>query len=181
MTPSKYYKDKVKAIKDFDYTVDYRDKDLRKHPELYRVWRWEQWVLMVQPYKSEILPHWRFKTPDIAQKSAEKIYDMFLTYLKDWDFVWADMSRKYLQMGYTRSRRYANHSSGRKYETNPQDANTEKEEKKLRKKVIKQESDALTNEKAESARIFYGYYKKAKENEQYVEMKKEFMEKYKKY
>jgi hypothetical protein len=26
-----------------------------------------------------------------------------------------DMSRKFLQMGFTRSRRYANHRSGRKY------------------------------------------------------------------
>lgn len=27
-----------------------------------------------------------------------------------------DMARKFLQMGYTRSRRYANHKSGKKYE-----------------------------------------------------------------
>ena len=52
----------------FDYTLDYR-----KNPELYRVGKWEQWVLLVEPYKSEILPHWRFKNPEIAEKSASKI------------------------------------------------------------------------------------------------------------
>ena len=39
MSPSEYYKDKVRNIKDFDYTIEYRNKDLRKHPELYRVGR----------------------------------------------------------------------------------------------------------------------------------------------
>ena len=32
------------------------------------------------------------------------------------EFVGADMARKYLQMGYTRARRYANHKGGRKYD-----------------------------------------------------------------
>ena len=176
--PSEYYKDKVKSIKDFDYSIDYRDKDLRKHPELYKVGRWEQGVLMVEPYKSEILPSWRFKTPDIAQKSAEIIYDMFLTYLTKEDFVWADMARKYLQMWYTRSRRYANHTSGKKYASNPQDATDIIQEKQLRKNIIKQEPDALSNEKAQSAKIFYKYYEKAKENKKYKEIKKEFIKKY---
>ncbi len=178
MAPSKYYRTKIATIKDFDYTVDYRDKDLRKHPELYKVWKWEQWVLMVQPYKSEILPHRRFKTPEIAQVSAEKIYSMFLEYMQESDFVGADMARKYLQMWYTRSRRYANHSSGTKYKDNPQEADSSTEEKELRKKVIPQEIDALTNEKAQSARIFYGYYKKAATDPEYIEMKKKFISKY---
>ena len=40
---------------------------------------------------------------------------MFLAYLREGDFVGADMARKFLQMGYTRARRYANHKGGRKY------------------------------------------------------------------
>jgi hypothetical protein len=40
---------------------------------------------------------------------------MFLDYRAKDDFVGMDMARKFLQMGYTRSRRYANHRSGRKY------------------------------------------------------------------
>lgn len=35
--------------------------DYRKHPELYKVAKGEQGVLTVEPYKSEILPHWRFR------------------------------------------------------------------------------------------------------------------------
>ena len=99
----------------FDYLLDFTDIDFRKNPELYRIGKGEQGVLLVEPYKSEILPHWRFKTPQIARRSASKIYRMFLAYKSKEDFVGMDMARKFLQMGYTRSRRYANHKSGRKY------------------------------------------------------------------
>ena len=99
----------------FDYSLDFARIDFRKTPEFYRIGRGEQEVLLVQPYKSEILPHWRFKTPPIARKSAGKIYQLFLGYKAQEDFVGMDMARKFLQMGYTRSRRYANHKSGRKY------------------------------------------------------------------
>lgn len=57
----------------FDYSLDFDHIDFRKHPELYRIGNGEQGVLLVEPYKSEILPHWRFKTPQIARKSASKI------------------------------------------------------------------------------------------------------------
>lgn len=99
----------------FDYTLDYGRIDFRAHPELYRVGSGEQGVLSVEPYKSEILPHWRFKTPDIARRSAEKIYELFLQYKRAGDFVGMDMARKFLQMGWTRSLRYFNHRSGKKY------------------------------------------------------------------
>ena len=86
----------------FDYSLDYQNLNFRDRPGLYRVGRGEQGVLLVQPYKSEILPHWRFKTPDIATASSDKIYSLFLEYLSQDDFVGADMARKFLQMGYTR-------------------------------------------------------------------------------
>ena len=35
--------------------------DYRSNPELYKVARGEQGVLTVEPYKAEILPHWRFR------------------------------------------------------------------------------------------------------------------------
>ena len=95
----------------FDYDVDYSTLDLRKNPELYRVGRGEQGVLLVEPYKSEILPHWRFKTPEIAKESADKICELFEEYRKNNDFVGMDMARKFIQMGYTRARRYANHKA----------------------------------------------------------------------
>src|ERR1043165_2302616 len=127
----------------FDYSLDFDRIDVRKHPELYRVGKGEQGVLLVEPYKSEILPHWRFKTPAMARKSASKIYKMFLEYKAKDDFVGMDMARRFLRMGYTRSRRYANHKSGRKYE-------------KGGKEVFPPQEDTV---KAESARIFYEKWK----------------------
>jgi hypothetical protein len=41
---------------------------------------------------------------------------MFLEYLRRGDFVGADMARKFLQMGFTRARRYTNFRGGRKYD-----------------------------------------------------------------
>jgi hypothetical protein len=100
----------------FDYSPDFKNIDFRKHSELYRVGKGEQGVLLVEPYKSEILPHRRFKTPQIARTSADKIYKMFLAYKAKDDFVGMDMAYKFLQMSYTRCRQYANHKSGRKYD-----------------------------------------------------------------
>lgn len=106
-----------KPARAFDYTLNYAELDLRERPELYRVGRGEQGVLLVQPYKAELLPYWRFATtPDKARESSEKIYAMFLDYLAAGDFAGADMARKFLQMGYTRARRYANHKGGKKYD-----------------------------------------------------------------
>lgn len=143
---------------------DYYDRpikgvDFRKHPDRYRVGVGEQGVLMVEPYKSEILPHWKFKTPDVAEASATRIYKMFRTYLKDDDFVGADMARKFLQMGFTRSRRYANHKSGQKWSPAKEDGSRQ------------QLPDDVDPEKAESARVFYAYYERAKTNPDYLKRK----------
>lgn len=152
----------------FDYSLDFDKIDFREHPELYRVGRGEQGVLLVQPYKSEILPYWRFKTPDIARESSEKIYQMFLAYLAADDFVGADMARKFLQMGYTRSRRYANHKSGRKYKKNPQKEQTPEAEIAARKDILPNEVDPV---KAQSAAIFKEKWTQAKTNEKYLQLK----------
>jgi Domain of unknown function (DUF4385) len=141
-------------MKKFDYSLDFQSLDFRQHPELYRIGRGEQGVLLVQPYKSEILPFWRFKTPEIAAQSAQKIYALFLDYKEKKDFVGMDMARKLLQMGYTRSRRYANHKSGRKYA-------------KDSKVVLVREEDPL---KAASARVFYEKWQLAKTDRAYQEM-----------
>jgi hypothetical protein len=147
----------------FDYSLDYKNLDLRKNPELYRVGKGEQGVLLVEPYKSEIVQHWRFKTPEIAKISSEKIYEMFLEYKREKDFVGMDMARKFLQMGITRARRYANHPSGGKY-------------KKGTKEVIPIEGEDKV--KAQSARIFSEKYYLAKNDEVYQALMKEHREKY---
>lgn len=99
----------------FDYRLDFDAINFRQRPELYRIGRGEQGVLSVEPYKSEILPHWRFKTAAAARRSAAKIYRLYLRYKAAGEFVGMDMARKFLQMGWTRSLRYAKHKSGRKY------------------------------------------------------------------
>tara|TARA_Y100001938_G_C7851995_1_gene311265 strand:- start:58 stop:537 length:480 start_codon:yes stop_codon:yes gene_type:complete len=151
------------SIKSYPWnpTIDYR-----KNPELYKIGKGQQGVLICQPYKSEIGPHWRFKTPEIAKKSSKIIYDMFLSYLSNKDFVGADMAKKYLHMGFTRARRYANHSSGKKWKKN--DSEWE---------ILPQEKDWKTNEKSKSADIFYVYWKKARENKIYLKMKENFLAK----
>ncbi len=140
----------------FDYSLDFDHIDFRQHPELYRIGKGEQGVLLVEPYKSEILPYWRFKTPQIARRSANQIYKLFLDYKAGGDFVGMDMARKFLQMGYTRSRRYANHKSGQKYKEGTRD-------------ILQQDEDA---EKAESARLFYDKWKKARDDKEYLRLKK---------
>jgi hypothetical protein len=97
------------------YAKLYRNIDFRKNPELYHIGRGEQGVLIAEPYKSELLPLWRFKTPAVARKSAQLIYEKYLFYKAQGDFVGMDMARKFLQMGFTRSRRYANHKTGIKW------------------------------------------------------------------
>lgn len=103
------------AIKPFNYQQDFSSIDFRQQPELYQVGRGEQGRLLVEPYKSEILPFWRYKDEASAMKSAEQIYQLFEAYRQQDDFVGMDMARKFIQMGYTRARRYANYKGGKKY------------------------------------------------------------------
>ncbi len=119
-------------------------------------------MLLVEPYKSEILPHWRFKTVAEATKSATIIYRMFLAYLKAGDFPGADMARKYLQMGWTRARRYANHKGGRKYDRQSGDEMPRAEDR----------------EKAKAAAVFYERYVAARQHPAYVRQKKVHLRRY---
>ncbi len=148
----------------FDYTLDYAHLDLRAHPELYRVGRGEQGVLLVQPYKAELLPHWRFATPDAARESSEQLYAMFLAYLDRRDFVGADMARKFIQMGYTRSRRYANHRGGKKYEGSVPDDQKGVSGAHGRPERPRDPEDPV---KAESARIFKAKWDEARAHPEY--------------
>ena len=133
-------------------------------PASYRVGKGEQGVLICEPYKSEISPHWRFKTPDVAVHSAQTIYEMFLSYLRDDDFVGADLARKFLQMGYTRARRYANYKGGRKYDKSRNYALTER--------------GAGDPIKAVSAAIFREYWRKAEADQRYADRKRDWKVRY---
>jgi hypothetical protein len=150
----------------FNYQLDFEHTDFRQHPELYRIGKGEQGVLLVEPYKGEILPHWRFKTPDIAEASAQKIYQLFEDYKKAGDFVGMDMARKFIQMGYTRSRRYANHKGGKKYDGPVPDDKKGQSGAHGRAELPR----TVDEVKAASARIFYSYWQKAKSDAVYQEM-----------
>ena len=141
-----------------------REIDYSKSPLLYEIGRGQQGVLICEPYKSQLYPIWKFRTEDIARESAEKIFQKFKNYLSQGDFVGADMAKKYLHMGFTRSRRYANHKSGKKWSNESGEW-----------KILPQEKDWDTNEKARSAKVFYSYWKQAREDEEYLAQKKKFI------
>ena len=150
-------------MKEFDYELDYKSLDF-KDPDtrsLYRIGRGEQGVLLVRPYTDDICAHWRFVDEATARKSSTKIYQMFLEFKTKRDFIGMDMARKFLEMGFTRARRYANHSSGRKYD-------------KVSGKVRPQDNDWRTNTKAKSAAIFKEVRDKAAYDSEYVTMRKEW-------
>lgn len=155
----------------FDYSLDFKKIDFRKRPDLYRIGRGEQGVLLVEPYKSEILPHWRFADAEKAQASSEKIYSLFLEYLKQEDFVGADMARKFLQMGYTRARRYANHKGGKKYDGPVPDDKKGLSGAHGREELPRSSEDPV---KAAAAKIFKQKWEEAKIHPEYVRQKQQF-------
>ena len=144
---------------EFDYKLDYKNILFKPNDTRYRIGRGEQGVLLVRPYTNDICKYWKFKTPYIAQQSAQKIFDLYLDYRCNKDFVGMDMCRKFLEMGFTRARRYANHKDGKKYKNG---------------KILPQEKDALTSQKAISARIFKSYRDLCTQDEYYIQLRKKW-------
>ena len=149
-------------MKEFNYDLDYKSLDFTNEEtrELYRIGRGEQGVLLVRPYTDDICAHWRFKTPEIALESAHTIFDMDLDYLEEKDFIGMDKCRKFLEMGFTRSRRYANHHTGKKYDDEGN--------------VRPQEPDHATCKYAKSAKIFKSVRDMVAKNDIYVTMRKQW-------
>ena len=147
---------------EFDYKVDYKNITFRPNDKRYRIGRGEQGVLLVRPYTDVICKHWKFKTPKIAEKSARHISKMFIDYRDIDDFVGMDMCRKFLEMGFTRARRYANHKDGKKYKNG---------------KVLPQEKDWATSEKARAATRFKQFRDLVTQDEFYISMRKEWRDK----
>ena len=92
--------------------------------------------------------------------SAHTIFDMYLDYLEEEDFIGMDMCRKFLEMGFTRARRYANHNSGRKYDSEGN--------------VRPQEPDHATSKYAKSATIFKRVRDMVAKSDIYVTMRKQW-------
>ena len=101
---------------------------------------------------------------------------MFLDYLVADDFVGADMARKFIQMGYTRARRYANHKGGKKYKGPVPDDKKGQSGAHGREELPRQSEDPI---KAESARIFKQKWDECRKNKTYLKMKAAHRERYK--
>ena len=158
---------------EFCYELPYEDLDFTdtETRQLYRIGRGEQGVLLVRPYTHIICEHWRFRNIEVAEKSSRAIYGLFSMYKENKDFIGMDMCRKFLEMGFTRARRYANHKSGQKYATKPPYYHTGD---RGGAPILPQEKDALTNEKAQAASIFKTVRDIVATDPEYVKMRKEW-------
>ncbi|KAJ1337830.1 DUF4385 family protein [Microdochium nivale] len=134
----------------------------------YRIGRGEQGVLSFEPYKTSLLPLWRFRTVALARKSAADLWRRFERFADEGDFVGMDMARKFIQMGFTRARRYANHAGGRKYRYDK--AGTRREE------LPRSEGHAGKLEKEEASLVFHGVWERCKTHEAYLRLKAEFLQ-----
>ena len=144
-------------MKEFDYSIDYKNTLFEPNDPRYRIGRGEQGVLLIRPYTENICKHWRFKTVQEARISSSRIYEIYTEYRREKDFVGMDMCRKFLEMGFTRARRYANHRNGKKYDTEGN--------------VLPQEKDWATSEKAISARIFKQMRDEVTSDKVYMDMR----------
>jgi hypothetical protein len=145
---------------EFNYKFDYKNTMFMPNDKRYRIGRGEQGVLLVRPYTDDICKHWRFKTPHEAFISSTKILFEYHLYKDKEDFVGMDMCRKFLEMGFTRARRYANHKDGKKYDKNGN--------------VKPQEKDWATSDKAKSANIFKQARDRVTSDPIYIHMRKQW-------
>lgn len=144
----------------------------------YRIARGEQGVLTFEPYKSILLPHWRFKTIPIATQSSQTLFDAFEHYVKAGDLVGADMARKFIQMGMTRAKRYANYKGGRKY-----DRTARKTERDggggggggERRELPRSEVHEGREEKLGASDVFKEVWKRCTSDERYLKLKNDFV------
>ncbi|KAI9817407.1 MAG: hypothetical protein M1826_001609 [Phylliscum demangeonii] len=165
------------------------DKVLRMS---YHIGRGEQGVLTFEPYKSQILPFWRFRTLAIAKKSSQDLWTIFLDYDAKDDFVGMDLTRKFIQMvghglaavsrpatglmpvgfvrqGMTRAKRYANHAGGRKYD------------KETGRELPKSENHPDAGEKLAASEVFRQVWNGCRCHEGYRRRKEAFMKEQKAY
>jgi hypothetical protein len=131
------------------------DVDFRANPDQYDIGRGEEGAFKVLPYKDELLPRWSFAEPSDAEESAAAIYAQFEEYRENGEFVGMDMARKYLQMGYTRSMRYAKYPGGQKYVDGAE----------------RDPKEWADPEKRESAEIFEEYLERVRDDEAYQRAK----------
>lgn len=104
----------------------------------------------------------------IARNSSDILWAIFESYVEREDFIGADMTRKFIQMGMTRARRYANHKGGRKYAKDTGD--------KLEKWAGGTEEDVRKRrEKEEASEIFKVMWRRCIEDDRYKSLKEHWI------
>ena len=131
----------------------------------YTIGRGETGVLSFEPYKSFILPFWRFRTFQIAQDSAEVLWAIFESYCQRGDFIGADMTRKFIQMGMTRAKRYANHKGGRKFGPDGEPL----------AKWTGEDGGGKRREKEQASEVFKVYWRRCTSHTRYLGLKGDWM------
>jgi Domain of unknown function (DUF4385) len=94
---------------------------------------------------------WKFKDEGAARESSEAIYKKFLEHRSEGDLAGMDVARKYLQMGWTRSLRYAKYKGGDK----------------------SRHREDLDPEKSRAAEVYRKKWRAAAEDEEYLRLKEE--------
>lgn len=94
------------------------------------------------------MPPWAFETAGKATESSRAAFEKFLEYRAEGDFVGMDVAGEYLQMGWTRARRYARYEGGDK----------------------KQPLEKEDPEKARAAEVFREKWREAAEDEEYLRL-----------
>ena len=105
----------------------------------------------------------------VARESAAKLHELYEAYKRAGDFVGMDMARKFIQMGWTRSLRYARHRTGKKY-VGPVPAGKRGQSGAHGRRVAPPEPDEV---KLESARIFKGLLDAVLKDPVYLSMREE--------
>ena len=80
--------------------------DFREHPELYPAASETVDVMQVEPYISELLPHFAYETADEAGESAAWLYEFYVRYKEAGEFVGMDVARRLLYRGFMEAKRY---------------------------------------------------------------------------
>ncbi|KEF54097.1 uncharacterized protein A1O9_09892 [Exophiala aquamarina CBS 119918] len=137
----------------------------------YEIARGEMGVLSFEPYENLILPYWAFQTVPIAKKSAKVLWSIFESYVARGDLVGADMTRKFVQMGMTRAKRYANLKGGQKYGKDGAQLD----------KWTQENVDGKRREKEETSTIFKVYWRRCINDEKYIKLKRDWTEAKKRY
>ena len=141
----------------------------------YAIARGEQGVLSYDPYKSLILPYWAFRTVPIAESSSSALWAIFTSYVQRGDFVGADMTRKFIQMGMTRARRYANWKGGRKYVKGKGREGGGPKQERWTGEGADGEEGRKRREKEEASEVFKGVWRRCIEDEGYAALKEEWI------